>query len=157
MTSNTKWVAGAGAGLTWTSAFSTECSTLANANAVLSSIAVTNGTALDQLMDISLQATISSSTIAAGANFAFWLFPLLADGTTYSEILTTTPAAVTPGAFVYGTIPLYAAASRTALSGALVGMILPPGSFTLGVQNNCGFTLTACTIKYRTYNVNLNG
>jgi len=37
-------------------------------------------------------------------------------------------------------------------------VIIPPGSFRLAIQNNSGFTLTSGTqtVKYRTYNINLN-
>jgi len=157
MTSRTAWTAGNGAGLTWTALFGSEVSTLANTDSVLSSIDIANGAALDQFMDVSLEATIASSTIAAGANFALWLMALMEDGTTYGDnSVTTTPAAVTPGLFPVATIPLLAKASTTALYGFAQGIILPPGSFAMALQNNCGFTLTACTVKYRTYNQNLN-
>jgi len=158
MANRTAWTGGNGAGLTWTSLFGSEVSTLANGNSALSSIVVANGgTTLDQFMDVSLEATISSSTIAAGASFALWLMALMEDGTTYGDgSLTTTPAAVTPGLFPISTMPLRAASSITALYGYAQGLILPPGSFAMGLQNNSGFTLTACTVKYRTYNQNLN-
>jgi hypothetical protein len=55
---------------------------------------------------------------------------------------------------------LIAAASQTALIGNNFGnpIIIPPGSFRLAMQNNSGFSLTAGTqtVKYRTYNQNLN-
>lgn len=157
MASRTAWIAGNGQGLTWGSLFGSEVSTLVNGDSVLSSVDIANGTALDQFMDVSLEATIASSTIAAGANFALWLMALMEDGSTYGDnSMTTTPAAVAPGIFPVATMPLIAKASTTALYGYAQGVILPPGSFAMALQNNCGFTLTACTVKYRTYNQNLN-
>ena len=157
MTSRTAWVAGLGQGLGWGALFGTEVATPATAYSTLSSVVVANGTALDQFMDVSLEATISSSTIAAGANFAFWLMALMEDGTTYGDAsVTTTPAAVTPGLFPCATMPLRAATGQTNLYGYAQGIIIPPGSFAMAMQNNSGFTLTACVIKYRTYNQNLN-
>jgi hypothetical protein len=157
MASRTAWTAGNGQGLAWGSLFGSEVSTLVNGDSVLSSVDIANGTALDQFMDVSLEATIASSTIAAGANFALWLMALMEDSSTYGDnSLTTTPAAVTPGLFSVATMPLIAKASTTALYGYAQGVILPPGLFAMALQNNCGFTLTACTVKYRTYNQNLN-
>ena len=158
MSSRTAWTAGNGAGLAWTALFGSEVSALTNGEFVLSSVDIANGgSVLDQFMDVSLEATIASSTIAAGANFGLWLMALMQDGSTYGDnSLTTTPAAVTPGLFPVATMPLLAKASTTALYGYAQGIILPPGSFAMALQNNCGFTLTACAVKYRTYNQNLN-
>ncbi len=157
MTAVTGWYAGRGQGLSWGSLFSTEVATMTNAYSVLSSVSITNGTALDQFMDVSLVATLSSSTIAAGANFALWIMPLMEDGSTYGDgSLTTTPAAVTPGLFIAATMPLRAATGQATIYGYAQGIILPPGTFSGGLQNNCGFTLTACTVKYRTYNQRLD-
>ena len=76
MSSRTAWTAGNGAGLAWTALFGSEVSALTNGKSVLSSVDIANGgSVLDQFMDVSLEATIASSTIAAGANF--WA---LADG-----------------------------------------------------------------------------
>ena len=86
MSSRTAWTAGNGAGLAWTALFGSEVSALTNGEFVLSSVDIANGgSVLDQFMDVSLEATIASSTIAAGANFALWLMALMEDGTTYGD------------------------------------------------------------------------
>jgi len=169
MTTNSAWIAGRGAGLTWASAFNTTDFTtsdggglLANAHTVLSTIAdIANGTALDQFADISVRLTIASSTIAAGACLSFWIYELLDDGTTYGDgkLTAGTSAALTPAFPPCGAIYLYAAASQTSLVGSLTGIVIPPGSFRFAIQNNSGFTLTnsSTVCKYRTYNLNLNG
>lgn len=166
MSNRTAWVAGNGVGLTWTTAFNSTDFTGAqptNGQSLLSTITITNGTALDQFMDVSIEQSISSSTIVAGANFALWLCSLKAGGTNYFPPLTAgTAATLTPPWAPCAVIPLYAAATQTTLVGSTADtgtpIILPPGSFKLIMQNNCGFTLTATvqTWDYRTYNQNLN-
>ena len=162
MANRTAWTAGNGAGLTWTTAInSADMASMATAYTVLSSVAdIANGTALDQFMDISAELAIASSTIAAGANLALWIYPLHDDGATYGDGQMTagTPVSKTPTFAPCATMPLYAAASQTALVGFAQGVIIPPGSFRLAIQNNSGFTLTSGTqtVKYRTYNINLN-
>jgi hypothetical protein len=82
------------------------------------------------------------------------------DGSTYGDGQFTngTAAAKTPTFSPCAVMPLVAAASQTALIGFAQQIIIPPGSFRLAIQNNSGFTLTAGTqtVKYRTYNLNLN-
>ncbi len=157
------WVSGNGAGAPgWTIAFNATDFTASQpttGQSILSTVTITNGTALDQFMDLSVVQTISSSTIAAGANIALWLVPLAADGTTYTPGLTagTVSSNVLPGAPIC-VIPLFVAAAQTILTGTCTGIVLPPGTFKLAEQNNSGFTYTVTTQvhDYRTYNINLN-
>lgn len=162
MTSRTAWTAGNGVGLTWTTGInSADMASMATANTVVSSVAdIANGTNLDMFMDISASLVISSSTIVAGANLAFWIYDLNQDGTTYGDNQFTagTAAAKTPTFAPCAVIPLIAAATQTALIGYVNQIVIPPGSFRLAIQNNSGFSLTSGTqtVKYRTYNINLN-
>jgi len=167
MANKTAWAAGNGAGLTWTTAFKTsataDLASLPTGDTVLSNNgAITNGTALDQYMDISVRCQIASNTIAAGANLALWLYALLDDGSTYGDgqLTAGTQAAKTPTFPPCAVIPLVAAASQTLLIGFYQGIILPPGSFLLAMQNNSGFNFTSTAAQqncfYRTYNINLN-
>lgn len=162
MTARTAWVAGNGAGLTWTTGInSADLASMANGRSVLSSVSdIANGTNLDQFMDVSVRCAIASSTIVAGANLALWLYPLLDDGSTYGDgqLPSGTQTNVTPTFSPCGVIPLVVAASQTTLVGAVTGILLPPGSFRLALQNNSGFAFSAGTqtVKYRTYNINVN-
>lgn len=162
MTNRTAWTAGNGAGLSWATAInSSDMASMVNGSSVLSTVAdIANGTALDQYMDLSVRCAIASSTIAAGANLALWLFLLLDDGSTYGDgqFSAGTQAAKTPTFPPIAAIPLVAAASQTTLVGYATGLLIPPGSFRLALQNNSGFALTSGTqtVKYRTYNTNLN-
>lgn len=159
MASRTAWVAGLGQGLTWGAVLTQAAAgTLVNGNAILDNADIANGgSLLDIFADFSISLTIASSTIATGANLAFWIYMLNQDGTTYGDNhLTTSSATVTPSTPPDFVIPCFAAAAQTTIIGNARGIIIPPGTFRFGVQNNCGFTLTAATYKYRTYNTNLN-
>jgi hypothetical protein len=162
MSNRTAWTAGNGQGLTWGTAInSADMASMTNGQSVVSGVAdIANGTNLDIYADLSFSLAISSSTIAAGANIAFWLFLLNQDGTTYGDGQFTngTAATKTPTFAPCGIFPLVAAAAQTTLVGFVQGIIVPPGSFRFAMQNNSGFSLTAGTqtVKYRTYNIQLN-
>ena len=101
MTSRTAWTPGnSGSGLSWLTAInSADMASMSTANTVVSSVAdIANQTALDQFMDISCSLVISSSTIIAGQNLAFWIYALNQDGSTYGDGQFTngTAAAKTP-------------------------------------------------------------
>lgn len=160
MASRTAWTAGNGVGFTWSTAIaSANMASMTNGQSVMDSTDITNQTALDMFADISISLAISSSTIAAGANIAIWLYALNQDGTTYGDNhLTTSAATVTSSAPPIASIPCFAAATQTSIIGNITGIIIPPGTFRWAMQNNSGFTLTSGTqtVKYRTYNINLN-
>lgn len=161
MANRTAWTAGNGAGLAWATAINTgDLATLPNGSTVLSTVAdITNGTALDQFMDVSVRCAIASSTIIGGSNLALWLYYLLDDGTSYGDgqLVAGTQKAATPVFTPAGTIPLLAAAAQTLLIGVVTGIVIAPGSFRLALQNNSGFAFSGTqNVKYRTYNINLN-
>lgn len=162
MANKVAWVAGAGQGFTWgTLINSADMASMTTGQSVLSSVSdITNQTALDIYMDVSVRLVIASNTIAAGANIALFLYALLDDGTTYGDGQFTagTPASLTPAMAPAGLVPIPAVASTTNMVGYVQGIIIPPGSFRMAMQNNSGFSLTSGTqtIKYRTYNLNLN-
>lgn len=161
MTNRTAWTAGNGVGFTWTTLINTaDLATMPNGSTVLSSVAdIANQTNLDMFMDISSLFIIASSTIAAGANFSFWLYALNQDGTHYGDGQFTagTQAALTPAFPPCAVIGIPAVATTTNMYGYAQQIIIPPGSFRVACQNNSGFTLSGTqTVKYRTYNINLN-
>jgi hypothetical protein len=162
MANRTAWTAGNGVGFAWSTLInSADMASMATANTVVSSVAdITNQTALDMFMDISYLLAIASNTIAAGANFAFWIYALNQDGSHYGDGQFTngTPAALTPAFPPCATVGIPAVATTTNMYGYAQQIIIPPGSFRVAIQNNSGFTLTSGTqtVKYRTYNLNLN-
>lgn len=153
----TSWSGGnLNSGLGWVSILSA-VSSLGSGSAILDNTDVTNGTGLDIFCDISMSGTIGSNTIAAGANFAFWIYMLNQDGTSYGDNhQSTTASANVPSDAPDAVIPLFAAAAQTSIVGSKKGLQLPPGTFRWVVQNNCGFNATGLVFKFRTYNTNLN-
>lgn len=146
-----KWIAGSGAGLTWTAAFSTEVNSLASGNAILSSVSITNGTALDMFADISI--ALGSAAFAAPNRIDVYLYPLNQDGTTYGDgRFATSAAGPPPSNYFCGSIGLVAATQTQ--EGTLTGIVIPPGTFSFVLMNNGGVALASSsnTIKYRTYN-----
>lgn len=162
MASRTAWIAGLGVGFTWGTAIaSAQMVSMVNGNTVLDTTDITNQTALDIFADVSISLVIASSTIAVGANIAIWLAALNQDGTTYGDnkiVTTAGGSAITPSYPPIAVIPCFAAAAQTTIIGNALGLVIPPGTFRWAMQNNSGFSLTAGTqtIKYRTYNTNLN-
>jgi hypothetical protein len=170
MPNRTAWTGGNGAGLTWAPLFagadinaSDSAAGLGNGHAVLSSQGdITNGTALDMMMDISHRFTIASSTIVAGACISYWLYALNQDGVAYGDNQFTAGVAanLTPSFPPLCAINIPAVATTTNFYGIATGLIIPPGTFRMVMQNNSGFayssTLGSQAVKYRTYNVNLN-
>lgn len=162
MTSRTSWTGGNGQGLTWgTLINSADMSSLANGSTVLSSVAaITNGTALDMFMDISAQCLMGSNPLSSGAALSFWLYLLQQDGTTIGDgrLSSGNQTVLTPPWSPVSTIPLPVAAAQTKLTGMTTGIIIPPGTFQVAIQNNSGYSFTngTQTVSYRTYNINLN-
>lgn len=160
MTAVSGWQGGrlSGFGATYATIInSADISSLANGSSCMSSVAdIDNTTALDMFMDISYALAISSSTIAAGANFAFFVYNLDQDGTHYgdNQLSSGTPAAITPSFPPAAVSAVPAVASTTAMYGTASGILLPIGKFRIAIQNNCGFTLSGTqTVKARTYNI----
>ena len=147
-----KWIAGSGQGLTWGSIFGTEINSLANGNAVLSSVSVTNGTALDMFADVSFVAGATITTVAP--NFlGVYLYPLNEDGSTYGDGRYGSAAAGPPSANYWVGNIAFNAASSTTVVGMLEKIVIPPGTFSLVLYNQAGATLASSnTCKYRTYN-----
>lgn len=160
MTNRTAWTTGNGAGLTWTTAInSSDTAGMAAANSVLSTVAdIANGTSLDMFMDISVRLTISSATLAAGTNLAIWLYALLDDGTTYgdNQLVAGTQTTKVPLFGPTTTIALGSTVAVTNIVGYVSQITIPPGSFRLALQNNTSVAISSGTVKYRTYNINLN-
>lgn len=147
-----KWVAGSGQGLTWGSAFSTEINSIVNGNAILSSISITNGTALDIFADVSFVAG-ATVTSAAPAYLGLYLYPLNEDGSTYGDgRFSSSATGPPPSNYFVGSIG-FAAAASTTIAGVFSRIILPPGTFKFVLYNQAGVSLASSnTCDYRTYN-----
>jgi hypothetical protein len=164
MANNTAWIGGRlGPGLGFATLInSSDLVSLPNGSGVLSSVGdITNGTSLDQYMDISIRLAIASTTLTAGAGVALYLYPLLDDGTTYGDGLYATPGTQTVGTPALPPVPVnFRVATLTSLVYFVQGLVLPPGSFRFALVNNLlpstALSAGTQTVKYRTYNQNLN-
>lgn len=162
MTSRTSWTAGNGVGLTWSTAInSSDLASLSASYSVLSSVAdIANGSNLDIFCDLSVEVAASSSTTTAGQNYALYLYALLDNGSQYGDgqFASGTPNSKSPTVIPCAIIPLPATTSTQSYYGFAQGIQLPPGSFRFLFQNNASFALSGGTqtVKYRTYNTNLN-
>lgn len=150
-----KWVGGSGQGLSWGGANSsgTLYNTLANGNALLSDLDITNGTALDIFADLSYLAG-GTATTAAPNYLGFYLYPLGQDGSTYGDGRFSGAAAAgpPPSNYYVGSIGFIAAATTT-IAGVVTGIVIPPGTFRFLIYNQSGASLASTNIfKYRTYN-----
>lgn len=148
-----KWVAGAGVGLTWTSICSTEVNSIVSGNAILCTVSVANGTALDTYMDLSI--SLGSITSGAGSPYiGLYVYPLNQDGTTLGDgRFGSSTTAVPPSQYFGCSIPVVASATAV-IVGACTGVLIPPGTFQVVLYNLAGATLagSANVVKYRTYN-----
>ena len=157
MANTTRWVIDAN----WTAATFTasELTSQASGGGALSTSVVANGTALDQFIDVSFVVAVGATTVIGGFMTLF-LLPLNQDGTTYGDGYassgTTQPSSTyaigSPGSKIGVT-------SGNTITGIVTGVSLPPGDFKLAIGNNLTIALAstaALTLKYRTYNINLN-
>jgi hypothetical protein len=151
MTDNAKW---AGV-LTWASAFGSEINSLASGSTAISSVVLSNTTALatDGYISFSLAATTTAGT----SYLTFFLLPLNEDGTTYGDNIASGTA--TPDAqYACGTAQVQPPASGNVTGTIYIGNI-PATSFKLAIYNGTGnaFGATAGTISFASNFINLNG
>lgn len=149
-----KWIGGSGQGLTWGDAFSTATlNSIGAFNAILSDIAITNGTPFDIFADISI--SLASLAVVTPNFVGVYLYPLNKDGTTYGDgRFVTNNAGPPPDVYSVGSIGLVAATQ--AQEGTLTQITIPPGTFKFVLYNACGnavaFAASGNTCQYRTYN-----
>ena len=163
MTSRTAWVAGNGQGLTYgTLINSSDLASMVTGSTVLSTVAdIANGSNLDMFMDISLAMISNGTTFAAGSNFALFKYDLNQDSSHYgdNQLTAGTQAGITPASPPIAIVNIPALTAGTAnIFGTITGIVIPPGSFRFALQNNSGTTISSGTqtVKFRTYNINLN-
>lgn len=148
-----KWLARS----SWTDAFAaSNFNALANGAGVLSTAtALDNGTNLHFYADLSFRMVTSSMSPTAGAHLAFYLLPLLDDGSTYPDSTNTATAGDQPGITYYvGSMALRTTAGAVQ-NGMIRGILIPPGTAKWYVVNRSGVALpsssTNMTCKMSTY------
>ncbi len=150
--STEKWIAGSGQGLTFGSAFTgSTLNSIANGNAILSDLQIDNSTALDIFADVSF---IGASITTAAPNYiGIYFYPLLDNSSTYGDgRFGTSAAGPPPGNYLVGTMGF--PVGTQAPTGAVRGIILPPGKGKFVLYNQAGVALSSSgnTLLYRTYN-----
>lgn len=144
------WLLQSGSAWTTLITSTTVLNSLASGNAILTDLDIANGSTLDRYMDLSLQLGSSAYT-GAGANIAFYLYPLNDDGTHYGDGRFTSATTGPPNYPPCATISIPQATSSA--WGSAVGIIIPPETFRVVIYNQSGTTIcaTSNSIKYKTY------
>lgn len=150
-----------GSGLTWTSCGFTasDFNSRADGSVVVATSAITNGTDLDILIDVSMQADVGGTT-AATSYFGLYLLPLQQDGNIYGDGVAT---GTTAPAVTYWKKNCYVKSGVTsgnAVHAMFEEITVPPGSYKLAILNKMGAALdstAAAVVSYRTRTLNLNG
>lgn len=136
MVSTEKWNGVIGGSSGWNALFGTEINTaLANGSTIMGSSAIVNDTDADIFFDISWISG-ASTTITAAGYLAFWLLPLLHDGTTYADGRWSTSAtAGQPGGNYWLDNMQFTVVSAGVLSGCLLRLVMPKGTWKPAVTN----------------------
>lgn len=156
MASTTRWIIDTN----WTAATFTagDLNSLASGGGALST-AITNGTALDQMADVSFVVTVGGTTVT-GSFITVFLLPLNQDGSTYGDGYASSSSTQPVAGYSAGSIGVKAGVtSGSTITGTVTFINLPPGDYKLAFGNNLQVALNATaalTLKYRSYNVNLN-
>lgn len=150
-----RWIAGTGQGLSWGNAFTgSTLNSIASGNAILSDIAISNGTPLDIFADLSIN--LASAAFVAPNFLGVYLYPLN-DASVYGDgRFGTSAAGPPPQNYAVGSIVFVAATQ--AQTGVLTRIIMPPGTFKFVLYNQGGVALASSgnTCLYRTYNRQIN-
>lgn len=130
----------------WTSFMTTALNSLATATDSAASSAISNGTNLALLMDISLN--LGSFNPSGTPFLEIHLLPLSGDGSTYADKSAAT---------LVDTIQVKTGSSAKVAEA--IGIPVPPGDYKLIIVNQTGASLAASanTAYYRLYDYNLNG
>jgi hypothetical protein len=160
MANTAKWIAGA-AGLTWAVAgfTATDFNSLASGSVVVAATNKDNSANLDLYADVSFALTVGGTTTAASF-VSLYILPLDQDGATYGDGAANGTTAPVSG-YLVATIGVKAGVtSGNVVNGTFRGIVLPPGDMKFAIVNNLTVALNAAaaaSVKYRTYNENLNG
>lgn len=148
------WVAGKiNAGIGWVTLFNAaDLNSLTAGNFVLSTItAIANAPGAsggDIYADFDF--ILGSITPSAGGYISLYLFPLMHDASSYPGT-PTSGATVPPNTYKVADVSL--TTSAAVQTGMARGIILPPGTFKVGLVNNSGvnFAASANSAQFRSY------
>lgn len=156
MANTTRWIIDTN----WTAVTFTagDLNSLASGGGALATSVIANSTPLDMLMDVSFVVTVGATTLVSSL-WSLFVLPLNQDGSTYGDGYAS--SSTTQPALQYGnSIGVKAGVtSGNTIVGTFQFLNLPPGDVKLAVGNNLNIALSgtaALTLKYRSFNTNLN-
>lgn len=157
MANTTRWILNtAFTSVTFTAG---DLNSLASGGGALSTAAIANGTALDLYADVSFAVTVGGTTTAT-SYMSLYLLPLNQDGSTYGDGYASSTSVVPTTSYLAASCTVKSGVtSGSTITGMFRGIVLPPGDFKFAISNNLGVALNATaalTVKYRSYNENLN-
>lgn len=136
-----------------------DLNSLATGGGALGTTVIANGTNFDKYLDVSFVVTMGGTTVA-GSYFTVYLLPLNQDGSTYGDgyaSSTTTQPAI---GYSAGAINVkVGVTSGSTVTGTVLFGNMAPGDYKVAFGNNSQVALNATaalTLKFRTYNDNLN-
>jgi hypothetical protein len=136
-----------------------DLNSLASGGFALSTSVVSNSTNLDQYCQVSFIVTVGGTTVA-GSYFTIYALPLNQDGSTYGDGQASSTTVQPAGAYAQKSVGVkVGVTSGNTVTGTFEPFLIPPGDFKLGFANNLTVALSATaalTLKYRTFNINLN-
>ena len=136
-----------------------DLNSLASGGGALSTAAVTNSTNLDLYADASFVVTVGGTTVA-GSYVSLYLLPLNQDGSTYGDAYASSTSVQPSATYLAGSAQVKVGiTSGNTIVGMFRGIVLPPGDFKFAFANNLTVALNATaalTLKYRSFNENLN-
>jgi len=136
-----------------------DLNSLASGGGALSTAAITNSSNLDLYADASFVVTVGGTTVAGGY-VTLYLLPLNQDGSTYGDAYASSSSVQPVATYLVGSAQAkVGVTSGNTIVGMFRGIVLPPGDFKFAFGNNLTIALNgtaALTLKYRSYNENLN-
>jgi len=146
----------------WTSLALTsgDVNSLASGGGALSTTVITNSTGLDQAADFSFVLTVGGTTTSSSL-IPIYVLPLNQDGSTYGDGYASSTSTQPAIGYQVGFINVkIGVTSGSTVTGIVQFCNLPAGDCKIVIGNSLGVTFNATaavTLKYRTYDVNLNG
>ena len=148
----------------WTSISFTagDLNSLASGGGALGSTVISNSSGLDTNIDFSFLVTVGGTTVA-GSFITVFLLPLNEDGSHYGDDYASSTTTQPSVGYAFGSIGVKVGITTgNVVYGTMTGNAYPtiaPGDYKVAFGNNLTIALNstaALTLKYRTYEFNLN-
>jgi hypothetical protein len=136
-----------------------ELNSLASGGFALSTTNIANSTNLDQYCQVSFIVTVGGTTVV-GSYLTIYALPLNQDGSTYGDGQASSTSVQPAASYAQKSVGVkVGVASGGTVTGTFEPFLIPPGDFKLAFANNLQVALSgtaSLTLKYRTFNINLN-